>query len=166
DRATLGLYSFWKVGPGAVNKYDAPGGNVIDTIPKGFNFVNAIDDSTDGWLKIEGGAWIEKSVAKYVQPSTFTGALLPDDWTQPFAWVLDTTGIYASLTPGGEGSADSGYLTKRYDMVNIFAEAKDSEWWTWYMIGPNQWLKQTFVSRVQPVKRPEGVSGRWVSVDL
>jgi hypothetical protein len=166
DRSTLSLYNFWRVGPDAVNKYDAPGGNVIDTIPKGFNFVNAIDDSVEGWLKIEGGAWIDRSVAKFVQPSYFTGVLLPDDWTQPFAWVLDISGIYASLTPGGEGSADSGYLTRRYDMVSIFAEAKDAEGWTWYMIGPNQWLKQIYLSKVQPVKRPEGVSGRWVGVDL
>lgn len=34
------------------------------------------------------------------------------------------------------------------------------------MIGPNQWIKQTFVSRVQPVERPDDVSGRWVGVDL
>ena len=156
DRATLGYYSFWRVGPEAINKYDAPGGNVIDNIPAGFNFVNAIDTSVDGWLQIEGGEWIDKSVAKYVEPSYFTGVLLPDDWNQPFAWVLDTTQIYASLTPGGEASSDSGYVTKRYDLVNIFAEAADADGWLWYMIGPNQWIKQTFVSRVQPVERPEG----------
>lgn len=166
DRATLSLYSFWKVGPDAVNKYDAPGGNIIETIPKGFNFVNVLDDSVDGWLKIEGGAWIDKSVAKYVEPSYFTGVLLPDNWSQPFAWVLDTTQIYASLIPGGPSSSESGYVTRRYDLVNIFAEAKDSDGWIWYMIGPNQWIKQTLVSRIQPVERPEGVTGRWVGVDL
>ena len=166
DRATLSLYSFWKVGPDAVNKYDAPGGNIVETIPKGFNFVNVLDESVDGWLKIEGGDWIDKNVAKYVEPSYFTGVLLPDDWSQPFAWVLDTTQIYASLIPGGPSSSESGYVTHRYDLVNIFAEAKDSDGWTWFMIGPNQWIKQTFVSRVQPVEQPEGVSGRWVGVDL
>lgn len=51
-------------------------------------------------------------------------------------------------------------------MVNIFAEAKDAEGWTWYMIGPHQWLKQTFVARVQPAARPENVTGRWIAVDL
>jgi hypothetical protein len=166
DRSTLSLYSFWKVGPDAINKYDAPGGAVIDSIPAGFNFVNAIDTSVDGWLKIEGGAWIDRSIATYVEPSYFTGVLLPEDWNQPFAWILDTTQIYASLVPGGESSSESGYVTRRYDLVNIFAEAEDAEGWIWYMIGPNQWIKQTFVSRVQPVERPEDVSGRWVGVDL
>lgn len=166
DGATLSTYSFWKVGPDAVNKHDAPNGNVIGQIPAGFNFVNAIDTSVADWLQIEGGEWIPRTNARYVEPSFFTGVLLPEDWTQPFAWVLDKTGIYASLTPGAEGSAESGYVTQRYDLVNIFAEAKDSEGWTWYMIGPNQWLKQTFLARVQPASRPEEVSGRWSAVDL
>jgi hypothetical protein len=166
DRSTLSLYSFWKVGPDAFDKYDAPGGNIVETVPKGFNFVNVLDQSVDGWLKIEGNTWINSSIATYVEPSYFTGVLLPEDWNQPFAWVLDTTQIYASLIPGGPSSSESGYVTKRYDRVNIFAEAKDAEGWTWYMIGPNQWIKQTFVSRVQPVDRPEDVSGRWVGVDL
>jgi hypothetical protein len=166
DRSTLSLYSFWKIGPDAVNEHDAPGGNVVDTIPAGFNFVNVLDQSVDGWLKIEGNTWIDKSIATYVEPSYFTGVLLPEDWNQPFAWVLDTTQIYASLVPGGESESESGYVTKRYDLVSIFAETKDAEGWTWYMIGLNQWIKQTFVSRVQPVERPEGVSGRWVGVDL
>src|SRR5262249_54442627 len=66
---------------------------------------------------------------------------------------------------------DSGYLTRRYDMVNIFAEAKDADGWLWYMIGPNQWIKQTFLSKVQPAPHPQDengqdITGRWVAVDL
>lgn len=165
DRATLGLYSFWRVGPDAVNKYDAPGGNVVGQIGAGFNFVNVIQEDGE-WLQIQGGEWIQRGTAYLVPPSLFTGVLLPGGWNQSFAWVLDTTGIYASLVPGGDGEAESGYLTRRYDIVNIFAEAYDSEGWRWYMIGPNQWLKQTFVAKIQPAERPEGVTGRWVSIDL
>jgi len=173
DRSTLSLYSFWRVGPDAVNKYDAPGGNVVGQIGAGFNFVNVIQEDGE-WLQIQGGEWIQRGTAYLVPPSLFTGVLLPEGWNQSFAWVLDTTGIYASLVPGGEGEAESGYLTRResgyltrrYDIVNIFAEAYDSEGWRWYMIGPNQWLKQTFVAKIQPAERPEGVTGRWVSIDL
>lgn len=166
DRQTLSTYSFWRIGPHAVTTYSGPGGSPNGGIPEGFNFVNAIDMSVDGWLQIEGGSWIKRDDGYYVQPSFFTGVLLPEDWNQPFAWVLDTTRIYASTYPGGPWTAESGYLTRRYDMVNIFAEAYDEEGWRWYMIGPNQWLKQTFVSKVLPVKRPEGVSGHWVAIDL
>src|SRR5438270_13687560 len=34
------------------------------------------------------------------------------------------------------------------------------------MIGPNQWVKQTFVAKVQQINVPDGVSGYWVAVDL
>ncbi|MBZ0277353.1 MAG: hypothetical protein K8I60_14505, partial [Anaerolineae bacterium] len=151
DRSTLSLYSFWQVGPDAVNKFDAPGGGVTGQIPAGYNFVNAVDTSVDGWLQIEGGEWIQKdtSNARYAEPSFFTGVEIPEDYTRTFGWVLDTTGIYASLEPGGPGVAESGYLTHRYDMVTIFAEALDSEGWRWYMIGPDQWLKQTFIATVK-----------------
>ncbi len=166
DTSTLSLYSFWRVGPDPVNKFDAPGGSVIGQIPQGFNFVNAVDTSVPDWLQIQGGEWIPRANTRYVEPSFFTGVMLPQDWNQPFAWVLDTTGIYASLTPGGPSDAASGYLTQRYDMVNIFAEAYDSEGWRWYRIGPNQWIKQTFVAKIQPALRPMLVTGRWVAVDL
>ncbi|MCB9452876.1 MAG: L,D-transpeptidase [Anaerolineaceae bacterium] len=168
DRTTLDTYNFWQVGPDAVTKYDAPGGGVTGQIPAGYNFINAIDASVDGWLQIEGGEWIsrEQANARSAEPSYFTGVEIPEGWTQTFAWVLDTTGIYASLEPGGPGVAESGYLTHRYDLVTIFAEAYDSDGWRWYMIGPNQWLKQTFVAKVKPIVRPEGVSGHWVGVDL
>ena len=171
DGATIGLYSFYKVGPAAVSKYDAPGGTIVGEIPKGFNFVNATNEDNPDWLQILGGQWIPRANTKLVSASQFTGVLLPQDWNQPFAWVLDTTGIYSSLTPGAEGSKDSGYLTRRYDLVNIYAEATDSEGWLWYMIGPKQWLKQTFVAKVQPSPHPTDtnkneVTGRWVAVDL
>lgn len=171
DYTTISTYSFWRVGPDAVPTYSGPGGGIIGEIPAGFNFVNAIDLSVDGWLQIQGGEWIQRSQATYTEASNFVGVRLPEDWDYPFAWVLDTTGIYSSLEPGGESSAESGYLTRRYDIVHIFAEAYDDEGWRWYLVGPNQWVKQTFVSKVQPVERPENeegelIEGRWVGVNL
>jgi hypothetical protein len=171
DGTTLGSYSFWRVGPNAINTYDGPGGGVSGQIPQGFNLVNATDTSNPDWLQIQGGQWISRADARLIEASFFSGVLLPEGWDQSFAWVLDTTGIYASLRPGEEGSAESGYLTRRYDMVNIFAEAYDSEGWRWYMIGPNQWLKQTFVAKVQPAPHPPDmdgnpISGRWMAADL
>lgn len=167
DRSTLSSYSFWRVGPEAVNLFDAPGGNVIGEIPAGFNFVTAIDTSSvEGWIQKDGGEWISKDNARYVPASYYTGLLLPEGWNTPFAYVLDRTGIYASLRPGEEGSAESGYITSRYDLVNVFAEAVDDEGVIWYMIGPNQWLKQFFVAKFDFIERPEDVEGHWVAVDL
>ncbi len=171
DGTTIGYFSFYRVGPDPVTKYDAPAGNSVGEIPQGFNFITATNEDNPDWLQILGGLWIPRANTKLVSPSEFTGVVLPENWDQPFAWVLDTTGIYASLIPGGPGNKESGYLTRRYDLVNIYAEATDSEGWLWYMTGPNQWVKQTFVSKVQPAPHPKDtdqkeVNGRWVAVDL
>lgn len=166
DTYTLGQYSFWRVGPHAVTKFSAPNGGVSGTIPEGFNFINATNTSVEGWLQIEGGEWIRRSDAYFVQPSYFTGVMLPDDWRKPFGWILDITGIYASLYPGGPSTSETGLVPRHYEMFNIYAEAVDDEGWTWYLVGPNQWVKQIYMTVIQPVERPEGVSGRWVAVDL
>lgn len=166
DRTTLSTYSFWRVGPEAINLFDAPNGNVIGQIPAGFNFVNAIDTSVEGWIQRVGGEWISRSDASYVPASYYNGLLLSEEWEYPFAEILDRTGIYSSLRPGEEGSAESGYVTRRYDLVNIFAEETDDEGNLWYLIGPNQWLRQEYVGKFDRVERPEGVEGHWVAVDL
>ncbi len=76
DRYTLSEYSFWKVGPGATPTFSEPGGGIIGEIAPGFNFVRAIDLSVEGWLQIEGGAWIQRETATYVAASQFTGVTL------------------------------------------------------------------------------------------
>lgn len=165
DGYSLETYSFWRVGPDATTTYDAAGGNVSGEIASGFNFVRVINQ-TDTWIQAESGQWIPKDKATYKQPSYFSGVLLPDGWNQPFGWILDTTGIWASTTPGGESTSESGLVPLHYERYNIFAEVVDEEGWSWYMVGPNQWVKQIYMSVIKPTARPEGVSGRWVAVDL
>jgi lipoprotein-anchoring transpeptidase ErfK/SrfK len=166
DGATMSRYSFWRVGPQPTPLYDGPNGGVVGEIPQGFNYVNAVDVSVEGWLRIEGGRWINRAQAKYSEPSTFRGVEITDGLKFEFAWVLDKSFIYTSEVPGGPASKATGRFLKRYELVNIFSVAVDKDGWRWYMIGPNQWVKQTFVAKVVKVKRPEGVSGRWVAIDL
>lgn len=166
DRFTLSQFSFWRVGPEPTPTFDSPGGNIIGEIPRGFNAVNAVDLSVDGWLQIEGGVWIERDTARYQQPSSFRGVTLLGGLQYPFAFVLDLSRIFVSRYPGGRADQTTERWLRRYERVNIFATAYDAEGWRWYMIGPDQWVKQTFVGKVIRTERPEGVSGRWVSVDL
>ena len=166
DHFTLSYYSFWQVGPEAVSLYDAPGGSIIGQIPPGFNFVKAVNTSIPGWIQGAGGEWLARSDAQYVSASRFTGRLLPPDWQHPFAIILDRTGIYASLRPGEKGSPESGYVTRRYDLVNIFAEADDADGNRWYLIGPRQWIPQEYVAKFAPVEAPQAVGGHWVAIDL
>ncbi len=165
DGYSLETYSFWRVGPSATNTFDAANGNLTGQIPEGFNFVRVVGEA-EGWIQSEIGQWINKNDAYYKQPSYFSGVLLPKGWNQPFGWILDTTGIWASLTPGGESTSESELVPLHYERYNIFAEVVDEEGWSWYMVGPNQWVKQTYMVVIKPTARPEGVSGRWVAVDL
>jgi hypothetical protein len=165
DGFTMSQYSFWRVGPEPVTTYDAPGGGANGQIPQGFNFVNVVNQ-VEGWIQSEDGYWINTNDAYFVQPSFFTGVLLPEGWNQPFGWILDTTGIYASTYPGGPADSASGLVPLHYQRFNIFAEEVDAEGWTWYMVGPDQWVKQVYMTVIKPTPRPEGVSGRWVAVDL
>lgn len=167
DGVTLAQYSFWKLRPGTdVPKYDAPGGSVVGSIPVGFNFINATNTSVDGWLEIQDGGWIQREFAESRSATYFTGVTLPPNWSQPFGWVLDTTGIYASLYPGGPYTKESGLIPMHYEIFSIYAEEVDSEGWKWYLVGPNQWVKQVYMAVIQPTERPEATRGRWVSVDL
>ncbi len=166
DTETLNSYNFWRVGPQTVNLSDAPGGNIVGQIPEGFNFVRAVDTSVEGWIQTAGGMWLLSSEARSTQASHFRGVLLSGDMDYPFAWVVDKTGIYTSEYPGGPPSEATGRIPLRYERVNIFAEAVGADGWTWYMIGPNQWVNQRFVALVKLIERPDGVQGRWAAVDL
>ncbi len=166
DKQTLSAYSFWKVGPNAINLYDQPNGSVVDQLPKGFNFVRAINLGVDGWIQIQGGRWVNKADAKESAPSYFSGVQITDGLKNPFSWVLDKSHIYASETPGGPASSKTARVLRRYEMVNLFSVAKGSDGKDWYMIGPNQWVKQIFMSKVHKIDKPKDVSGFWVAIDL
>ncbi|MEM9952980.1 MAG: L,D-transpeptidase [Chloroflexota bacterium] len=165
DGTTLSQYTFWRVGPQAVNTFDAPNGNVNGNIPEGFNFVNVVEQ-VEGWIQAEDGDWISMNDGYYVPTSEFVGVTLDESWQLPFGWILDITGIYASSVPGGEPDSSTGLVPLHYERFNIYTEALDDEGWTWYLVGPDQWVKQIYMTVIKPTERPEGVSGRWVAVDL
>lgn len=168
DTATMGTYSFWRVGPEEIPLYGAPGGAVVGGIPAGYNFVTATNLSDPNYIQIQGGEWVSRANATYYPPSQFVGVEITDGLEHPFAWVLDMSRIAVSRYPGGPRDNEYGRFLERYERVNIFATAYDDEGWRWYMIGPNEWVKQTFVSKVQRTERPEevGENERWVAIDL
>jgi len=164
DGLTLGSYSFWRVQNTQPPVFDAPGGNVTRNMSPGFNFVNVVDTSVEGWVKIETGEWIQREFVEYNDPSYFTGVRILDGLDNQFAWVLGT--LFTSALPGAAQDSENGRLLLRYDLVNIFATAVDDEGWRWYMVGPDQWIEQRMVAKAFKIDRPEGVDGRWVAVDL
>lgn len=148
----------------AIDIYDAPNGNYLRTLAKGFNFFTTYRNQ-DGWVEIGRDNWVRaEALGPSVYPSTFAGVLLPDEeLPYTMAWLL--VHVYPSRVPGGDPSERNPRLL-RYTKVSIYAEV-EIEGWRWYQIGVDQWVHQTQVAKVLPIERPEGLeTERWVSVDL
>jgi hypothetical protein len=147
---------------GAVDIYDAPGGNVIRTLDAGFNFLTTWRPEGE-WTQVNAGEWVRTELLRPVRPSRFAGVLLGNPMPYPMAWVL--VNVVPSRLPGAEPTQGDSPVS-RYTKVNLY-DAVEVEGWNWYQIGVNQWIEQRLIAQVLPVARPAGVNtDKWVSVDL
>lgn len=144
--------------------YDSPHGNLIENYGLGYNFVTIIEQVGD-WTKIDEGKWLKSEIlSDAVANSRFAGVLLPDE-TLPYtmAWTLEH--LRAAKTPGAEEAADNPFLY-RYTRVSIY-DTVEVGGYNWYQIGPNQWVHQFKVAKIEPIEKPEDVdTTKWVGVDL
>ena len=157
----IARFAFRKIVGGSATIYDAPGGNPVGTIDDGFNYVSVTGAQGD-WIQINDGQWMPASQLAVVRPSEFTGVYLDGDLAYPMAWVL--VPAYPSPYPGAAGDQSRPILA-RYTRVNIFTTV-EVDGWEWYLVGPEQWVRQTNVARVLLVDRPAQAKGRWFAVDL
>lgn len=141
--------------------YNAPNGQPISNIDVGFNYVS-VNNAVDGWIEINPGQWVAGADTAPIEPSTFSGVLLDGELPYTMAWILYP--VKPSPYPNGSANEDLPRL-QRYTKVNIYREV-EVEGWRWYLIGPDQWIKQVHVGKILFIERPEGVKGRWVAVDL
>ena len=165
DITTLSMYSFWHVVGEDANVFSAPGGNVVRQIPTGFNFVQVIDDSSvEGWVQIESGEWMRAADVQYHEASYFRGVRILNGLATSFGWILGD--LVTRQYPGASQNRELGRVLLRYDLVNIFATTVDEDGWTWYMVGPDQWIEQRMLAAVSKIDRSEDVLGRWVAINL
>lgn len=157
----IARFAFRKIVGGSATIYDAPGGNPIGSIDQGFNYVTVTGAQGD-WIQVNAGQWMPASQLAVVRPSEFGGVYLDGGLQYPMAWVLIPS--YPSPYPGALGD-QSRPIIPRYQRVNIFAVA-EIDGWEWYLVGPEQWIRQTSVARVLMVDRPPEVKGRWFAIDL
>jgi hypothetical protein len=160
DDAAIREYSFWKVTGENAPVFSAPGGGVTRNFAPGFHYVRAVDTSNPNWVQIEGGEWMQTADLTLAEPSDVRGLLIDDGLPNEFAFILGT--VRMAAFPGGPSDGIYKYY---YNLVNIFATVEVNGW-RWYMVGPDMWVEQRNVSKVRLTERPEGVSGRWVAVDL
>ncbi|MBK8026035.1 MAG: L,D-transpeptidase [Chloroflexi bacterium] len=147
----------------SVTIHDAPSGNSVSVLDKGFNFVTS-QATQDVWTEINPGEWIINEHLRSTQPSRFAGILIPEaGLPYDVGWIL--VNVVPSRTPGSEPS-DGDLALLRYTVVSFYASV-DVDGWTWYQVGFDQWVEQRLVARVDPVGRPAEVdTEKWVSVDL
>jgi hypothetical protein len=113
----------------------------------------------------ESGFVRADQVSKPVKPSTFRGLSFSRSPIGPFGWVIEG-GVCPSSSPGAEPNYSQICFTK-YTIVQIHDIQRAGEQ-DWYLVGPDQWLDQRKVAKVDPdPTRPKGVEAdRWISVNL
>lgn len=167
DRRAIAQYTFMRLNHGEegdqpVLVYDMPGGKAVRAIDPGFNFVT-VREQIDGWVEINEGEWIREGDVLTQRASSFAGVQVVEPLAYPLAWILINT--YTAEYPGGPQIIDPARLHRRYERINIYATV-NIDGHNWYLIAPGEWVYHTWVAIARPVPRPEGVSGRWIAVDL
>jgi L,D-transpeptidase-like protein len=144
---------------------DGVAGVAARDIGKGFIFVNLIEpleDSGQAFYEIRTGEYIRAADVAEVKVTNFQGKLFTEPPHYPIAWVLNN--VRPSPRPGVPAPKNGDRLVRRA-ILQIFDTQRVGPW-DWYLIGPNQWVEQRNVARLNINPPPEGVTGRWIQVDL
>ncbi|HEX3049526.1 MAG TPA: L,D-transpeptidase [Aggregatilineaceae bacterium] len=139
--------------------YDKPGGTQVDTMNAGYTYVNVLQVQDD-WAEIRPGQWVSLSIARWAQPSSFSGVFI-NGLDMPFAWVLWPH--CATDSPAGMRQCEGSGQLQRYQLVNIYATI-NVRGWNWHLIGPGLWTNQQNLSIVYPTA-PISVTGHWAAVN-
>ena len=128
--------------------------------------------SVDGLVEYEGQQWYQINEEEFVpadalalaNPSRFQGVYLTEQPQRPFAWI--NRWVQPSVVPQGAPNTGVEPL-QRYQLVTIFAEERRGNA-IWYLVGSDQWVEQSNVSRVDVDPPPEGVGPgeKWIEVDI
>ncbi len=149
------------INPEGTTIFNGPNGSPVSSIAPGFNYISVIS-SQDGWIEINRGQWVRESDTASVRPSTFSGVLVDPTAPYTMAWMLYP--VRPSTYPGGPENTELPRVA-RYTRLNIY-HSVDVDGWRWYLVGPEQWIKQVNVGKVLYTERPENVKGRWFAIDL
>ena len=117
------------------------------------------------WYMIDPGEWVRGEDIALKTMSDFTGVELLAQPERPFGWVI--VDFPYSEAPGEEAPPTAIKLP-RYTFVEVYDAVVDDQGWIWYDIGQGRWMKQTYLSIIEPSPRPEeiGSDEYWVEVDL
>lgn len=114
------------------------------------------------WYEINKGEFVLADHVALTNPSRFHGVLLSEQPQYPFGWI--NRDVNPSAVPGG--ATRNEIVFRRYDVITIFAQELMGDK-LWYMVGQDQWVEQSFTSRVDVDPAPEGVAPgeKWIEVN-
>jgi hypothetical protein len=145
---------------------DAAQGVVKETLGNGFIYVSVGEAVSvgDQWLyPIRRGGYIRAGDISAVKPTTFQGLGFDENPARPFGWIVANK-VQPSRLPGASPDPNHALLYRRA-VVQLYATHRVGAW-DWYLIGPNQWVEQRTLAKVDLNPPPEGVSGKWIQVNL
>jgi hypothetical protein len=143
------------------------GENAYRTIEEGFVFfswIQRIEQDGKVAYMIVPGVYIRSESVSKLSPPSYHGVTLTKTPSQEFAWVLAQT---ETRRAPGPDAPTTGRTFNRFDMVWVY-ENQNVGGLEWYRIGPEDWIEQRRIAKVNPdPTRPEGVgANRWISINL
>lgn len=152
-----------------INVYAQPStaAPVVRNVGDGFLFAtvrNRLESEGQVWYMINFDEYVRASDLRIVEDSEFTGVQVNAQPQRPFGWII--VDYWPSREPGAE-PVNTPKLP-RYTFFQVYDAVEADDGWIWYNIGNGYWMRQTYVSLVEPILRPEGVSEDeyWVEIDL
>ncbi len=149
--------------------FDTPEAALANTpsrsLGTGFVFVNLVEPVQAGELslyRIRSGEYIRAIDVAPIEATRFQGVSITAQPQRPFGWVV------RAVRPGplpGVVADKSMPRVARGTMIQIYGTV-EVDGWNWYEVGQGQWIEQRNVSVVNINPVPQGVSGRWIQVDL
>lgn len=129
--------------------------------------------SVEGMVEYEGQQWYQINKEEFVpadalafaSPSRFQGIYLQEQPEHPFAWV--NRWVQPSVAPHGPINESVAPL-QRYQRVTLFAAEGRGSDEIWYLVAPDQWVEQSYISRVDvdPPPAEVGPGEKWIEIDL
>lgn len=144
---------------------DGVGGITKRTLGRGFIFVSIGRTEQVGgqeFVRVNNGEYVRRGDLALVTTSEYQGIALAEQPKRPFAWMVRS--FQPRLAPGGAVNPNAAPL-HRYDIVQIYAKERFGEY-DWYLVGRDQWVEQRNVGMVEAQAPPEGVTGKWIAVNL
>ncbi len=135
------------------------------TLGTGFIFVNLVEGLQAGdqaLYRIRSGEYIRAVDVAPIEVTRFRGVAITAAPSRAFGWVVRA--VRPSPLPGVVADRSVKRIA-RATLIQIYGTVA-VDGWNWYQVGPNQWIEQRNVSVVNINPTPQGVSGRWIQVDL